>query len=48
MEANFILYQEQQTHNYFTNYHTPTSSDTPKGACSYCLAKLHKYVKCCC
>ena len=23
-----ILYNDQQMHNYFTNYHTPTSSDT--------------------
>jgi len=27
--ASFIiLYYDQQTHNYFTNYHTPTCFDT--------------------
>jgi hypothetical protein len=28
LETFFILYNDQQMHNYFTNYHTPTRFDT--------------------
>jgi len=28
MSTNTILYYDQQMHNYFTNYHTPTCFDT--------------------
>jgi hypothetical protein len=43
-----ILYNDQQIHIYFTNYHTATCFDTTQTACNQYLAKLHQYVKCSC
>jgi len=43
-----ILYNDQQMHNYFTNYHTPTCFDnivSYSGSINQYLAKLHKYFK---
>jgi len=39
----FILYHDKQTHNYFTNYHTPTFFNTTVSSsrsCNQYLAKL--------
>jgi hypothetical protein len=45
-----ILYYDQQIHNYFTNYHTPTCFDTimsSSGSLYQFFAKLHKYFNSC-
>ena len=42
-----ILYYDQQMHNYFTNYRTPTCFDI-RAIPRELVIKLHKYFKCNC
>jgi len=49
--ASFILYYDQQMHNYFTNYHTPTCFDTmmsSSGSLYSVPCQVHQYFKCSC